>query len=98
MEHYLDNLEENVKVNILSHVGHRLLVFFLTLQNDEQVVFELVGVDASIANAIRRVLIAEVPTMAISTVFMQDNTSVMQVLTRLWDVKGRTRCSATVLA
>ena len=42
-------------------------------------VFELVGVDASIANAIRRVLIAEVPTMAISTVFMNDNTSVMQV-------------------
>ena len=41
--------------------------------------FELVGVDASIANAIRRVLIAEVPTMAISTVFMNDNTSVMQV-------------------
>ena len=29
-------------------------------------VFELIGVDASIANAIRRVLIAEVPTMAIS--------------------------------
>ena len=42
-------------------------------------VFELIGVDASIANAIRRVLIAEVPTMAISTVFMNDNTSVMQV-------------------
>ena len=41
--------------------------------------FELVGVDASIANALRRVLIAEVPSMAISTVFMYDNTSVMQV-------------------
>lgn len=38
------------------------------------------GVDASIANAIRRVLIAEVPTMAISTVYINDNTSVMQVL------------------
>ena len=43
-------------------------------------VFELIGVDASIANAIRRVLIAEVPTMAISTIFMNDNTSVMQVI------------------
>ena len=41
--------------------------------------FELVGIDASIANALRRVLIAEVPSMAISTVFMYDNTSVMQV-------------------
>ena len=43
-------------------------------------VFELIGVDASIANAIRRVLIAEVPTMAISTIFINDNTSVMQVI------------------
>ena len=42
------------------------------------------GVDASIANALRRVLIAEVPTMAISTVFMNNNTSVMQVLSDLW--------------
>ncbi|CBK21101.2 uncharacterized protein [Blastocystis hominis] len=65
VEHYLDGLDENLKINILS-------------QSDEQVVFELVGVDASIANALRRVLIAEVPTMAISTVFMNNNTSVMQ--------------------
>ena len=56
----------------------------MSVQSDEQVVFELVGVDASIANALRRVLIAEVPTMAISTVFMNNNTSVMQVLSDLW--------------
>lgn len=40
--------------------------------------FDLVGVDASIANAIRRVLIAEVPSIAIETVHMWNNTSVMQ--------------------
>jgi DNA-directed RNA polymerase I and III subunit RPAC1 len=37
-----------------------------------------VGVDASIANALRRVMIAEVPTVAIETVHMWNNTSVMQ--------------------
>lgn len=36
------------------------------------------GVDASIANAFRRILIAEVPTMAIETVYIFQNTSVIQ--------------------
>ena len=40
--------------------------------------FSLVGVDASIANAFRRILIAEIPTLAIETVFVNNNTSVIQ--------------------
>ena len=40
--------------------------------------FDLVGVDAAIANAFRRILIAEVPTMAIETVYVFQNTSVIQ--------------------
>jgi DNA-directed RNA polymerase alpha subunit len=40
--------------------------------------FDLIGVDASIANAFRRILIAEVPTMAIETVYVFNNTSVIQ--------------------
>jgi len=39
--------------------------------------FDLVGVDASIANALRRLLIAEVPTIAIEYVYSWNNTSVM---------------------
>lgn len=39
--------------------------------------FSLVGVDAAIANALRRILIAEVSTLAIETVFIEDNTSVI---------------------
>ena len=39
--------------------------------------FDLIGVDASFANALRRVLIAEVPTMAIEQVYIGDNTSVI---------------------
>ncbi|KAG0369553.1 DNA-directed RNA polymerases I and III subunit RPAC1 [Gamsiella multidivaricata] len=39
--------------------------------------FDMVGIDAAIANAFRRILIAEVPTMAISNVFVMNNTSVV---------------------
>jgi DNA-directed RNA polymerase I and III subunit RPAC1 len=40
--------------------------------------FSLIGVDASIANAFRRILIAEIPTLAIEQVFIKNNTSVIQ--------------------
>lgn len=40
--------------------------------------FDMIGLDPAIANAIRRVLIAEVPTMAIEKVFIHNNTSIIQ--------------------
>lgn len=40
--------------------------------------FSLIGLDASIANAFRRILIAEVPTIAIEDVYVTDNTSIIQ--------------------
>jgi DNA-directed RNA polymerases I and III subunit RPAC1 len=47
-------------------------------QNQEhEATFSLVGVDASIANAFRRILLAEVPTLAIEKVYVQNNTSVI---------------------
>lgn len=42
-----------------------------------ELVFEMIGVDVSFANALRRILIGEVPTMAIETVFIWDNTSII---------------------
>lgn len=39
--------------------------------------FSIIGIDASLANAIRRILIAEVPTLAIEQVFVNNNTSVL---------------------
>ena len=38
---------------------------------------DLIGIDASIANAFRRILMAEIPTMAIEKVYIYNNTSVM---------------------
>ncbi|KAL8862827.1 MAG: hypothetical protein Q9178_000769 [Gyalolechia marmorata] len=40
--------------------------------------FSLIGIDASIANAFRRILIAEIPTLAIEYVFVHNNTSIVQ--------------------
>ncbi|KAF9496024.1 insert subdomain of RNA polymerase alpha subunit [Pleurotus eryngii] len=39
--------------------------------------FDIVGVDASIANAFRRIMIAEVPTVCIESVYVWNNTSVI---------------------
>lgn len=39
---------------------------------------DFIGVDAAIANALRRILIAEIPTMAVEYVYIMNNTSVIQ--------------------
>jgi DNA-directed RNA polymerase I and III subunit RPAC1 len=41
-------------------------------------VFSLIGIDASIANAFRRILLSEIPTLAIETVYITNNTSIVQ--------------------
>jgi DNA-directed RNA polymerase I and III subunit RPAC1 len=48
-------------------------------KNDQfDATFSLIGIDASIANAFRRILLAEIPTLAIETVYITNNTSVVQ--------------------
>ncbi|GFO32307.1 DNA-directed RNA polymerases i and iii subunit rpac1 [Plakobranchus ocellatus] len=46
--------------------------------SDTDMEFDMVGVDAAIANAIRRILLAEIPTMAIESVAIWNNTSIIQ--------------------
>ncbi|KAJ6546923.1 DNA-directed RNA polymerase [Mycena capillaripes] len=45
--------------------------------SNRSVEFDLVGVDASIANAFRRIIIAEVPTICIENVYVYNNTTVV---------------------
>lgn len=48
-------------------------------QNEQfEASFSLIGIDASLANAFRRILISEIPTLAIETVYIENNTSVIQ--------------------
>ncbi|XP_047327758.1 DNA-directed RNA polymerases I and III subunit rpac1 [Impatiens glandulifera] len=61
----LDKFKENFKIEVI-----RL--------DESDMEFDMIGVDASLANAFRRILIAEIPTMAIEKVFMANNTSLVQ--------------------
>lgn len=61
----------------LERFKHNLRIDFR--QNDPfNSAFSLIGVDASIANAYRRILLSELPTLAIEDVFIFDNTSIIQ--------------------
>ena len=61
----------------IEHFASHLRIEFH--QNDPLLAsFSLIGVDASIANAFRRIMIADIPTVAIETVFITNNTSVIQ--------------------
>uniref|UniRef100_A0A3B4BQL6 DNA-directed RNA polymerases I and III subunit RPAC1 n=1 Tax=Pygocentrus nattereri TaxID=42514 RepID=A0A3B4BQL6_PYGNA len=53
----------------------RLDVFHM---DENTLEFDMVGIDAAVANAFRRILLAEVPTMAIEKVFIYNNTSIIQ--------------------
>ncbi|WJX31449.1 hypothetical protein P8452_19874 [Trifolium repens] len=61
----LDNFCQNFKVEVKRFT------------NDD-IEFDMIGIDPSIANAFRRILIAEVPTMAIERVYIANNTSLIQ--------------------
>jgi DNA-directed RNA polymerase I and III subunit RPAC1 len=43
----------------------------------EEIVFDLIGAEPPLANALRRIMISEVPTMAIEKVIMWQNTSII---------------------
>lgn len=45
--------------------------------SENELVFEMIGVDVSFANALRRIMIAEVPTVAIEHVYMWNNSSIV---------------------
>ncbi|KAG7088813.1 hypothetical protein E1B28_012773 [Marasmius oreades] len=50
----------------------------VTKLSNRSIEFDIIGVDASIANAFRRIMLAEVPTVAIERVYVFDNTSIIQ--------------------
>ncbi|SCZ94238.1 BZ3500_MvSof-1268-A1-R1_Chr12-2g03774 [Microbotryum saponariae] len=60
-----------------AHFQEHLAVTVNSL-SDQAIEFDLVGVDASVANAFRRIVIAEVPTIAIETVYVWNNTTIVQ--------------------
>ncbi|KAK1440200.1 hypothetical protein QVD17_06025 [Tagetes erecta] len=61
----LDEFRKNFKVKVIK-------------LSEEDMEFDLIGIDASIANAFRRILISELPTMAIEKVLVANSSSVVQ--------------------
>lgn len=61
----------------LNHFRDNFRVEVVRLTEDDME-FDMIGIDAAIANAFRRILIAELPTMAIEKVLIANNTSVVQ--------------------
>ena len=74
----LSNTEEYEKQRNFLHSMKEKMNMKIMYLDDETIVFDLMGIDVSIANSLRRILLAEVPTMAIETVYIQDNTSILQ--------------------
>ena len=54
-----------------------LFFFDFTELNEEMVKFNIEDTDLSCANAIRRVMMAETPTMAIDWIELKENTTVL---------------------
>jgi len=46
-------------------------------KTNEELIFDIKGVDPTLVNTLRRIMIAEVPTMAIETVIINQNTSII---------------------
>lgn len=64
-EEFLSRLKDDFQLRILEH------------SSPNEIVFEMVNIDVSLANALRRIMISEVPSMAIEHVYMWNNSSII---------------------
>lgn len=82
-EEFMDSEQENVFVNGFGEPKQDELSYQRKSEirvrelKDDYLKLELRGTDPSVANALRRIMLAEVPTLAIDLVFIEVNTSVL---------------------
>lgn len=70
---------KTLKGSILNEMLDNSRIKFLSLDPEENILeFELQHCDVSIANALRRIMLADVPCVAIDDVYIKSNTGVMQ--------------------
>jgi DNA-directed RNA polymerase I and III subunit RPAC1 len=72
---YIENYSDNI--NWTTEVFDKMTNIEIKSKTEEELVFDIKGVDPTIVNTLRRIMIAEVPTMAIETVIINQNTSVI---------------------
>jgi len=61
----------------VKEAGKKLKIKVIT-RNEREMEFDMIGYDPSMVNALRRLLLSDVPSMAIEKVHMYQNTSIMQ--------------------
>jgi DNA-directed RNA polymerase I and III subunit RPAC1 len=74
-----DNHIENYSdiANWTTEVFNKMTEIEIKSKTDEELVFDIKGIDPTVVNTLRRIMIAEVPTMAIETVIVNQNTSII---------------------
>ena len=60
-------------------LSHFINLIYFSGNNPMEMEFDLIGIDPSLANSLRRIMISDVPSMAIEKVFIYNNTSIIQV-------------------
>ncbi|CEF61957.1 DNA-directed RNA polymerases I and III subunit RPAC1 [Strongyloides ratti] len=68
----------NIFKDVKNYVNNIRIKIINVIPEENTIEFDLINVEAPIANTLRRVLLAEVPTMAIEKVMLYQNTSVIQ--------------------
>ena len=71
IEDYSDTL------NWTPEIFNKMTDIEIKSKTEEELVFDIKGVDPTIVNTLRRIMIAEIPTMAIEEVIINQNTSVI---------------------
>ena len=61
----------------IKRLKDELILNVLDRPSRDELIFELIGVDVSFANALRRIMISETPTLAIERVYIWNNTSIV---------------------
>ena len=72
---YIENYSDSL--NWTPEIFDKMAEIEIKSKTDEELVFDIKGVDPTIVNTLRRIMIAEVPTMAIETVMINQNTSII---------------------
>ena len=72
---YIENYSDNQ--NWSPEIFSKLTNIEIKSKTKEEIIFDITGIDPTLVNTLRRIMIAEVPTMAIETVIINQNTSII---------------------
>jgi len=72
---YIENYSDSQ--NWTPELFSKLTNIEIKSKTKEELVFDIIGVDPTLVNTLRRIMIAEIPTMAIETVIINQNTSII---------------------